>query len=152
MARAGAPERISRLPVDAQANVVCENNLKYMHRLDDESIQLIVTSPPYNIGKEYEHRTSLDRYVEEQTACIAQAVRVLHPSGSICWQVGNHVDDGEVFPLDIILYNLFKHHGLRLRNRIVWDLRARSALLQTVVWQTRNDPLVHQDRRLCVQP
>lgn len=149
MTRTAALEGISRLPVDAQADVVCENNLKYMHRLDDESMQLIVTSPPYNIGKEYERRTSLHCYIEEQAACIAQAVRVLHPSGSICWQVGNHIDNGEVFPLDIILYDLFKKHGLRLRNRIVWTFghglhcsKRFSGRHETILWFTKSDNYV----------
>lgn len=149
MTHTAAFERISRLPVDAQANVLCENNLKYMRRLDDETMQLIVTSPPYNIGKEYERRTSLDFYIEEQAACIAEAVRLLHPSGSICWQVGNHVDNGEVFPLDIILYDLFKNHGLRLRNRIVWTFghglhcsKRLSGRHETILWFTKTDNYV----------
>jgi hypothetical protein len=50
----------------------------------------------------------MEKYIEEQSACIAEAVRVLHPNGSICWQVGNHVQNGEIFPLDIVLYQLFK--------------------------------------------
>ena len=140
---------IARLHADASANIVRENNLKFMRRLDDESIQLIVTSPPYNIGKAYEKRTPLEKYVEEQAACIAEAVRVLHPSGSICWQVGNHVDDGEVFPLDIILYDLFKNHGLQLRNRIVWTFghglhctKRLSGRHETILWFTKSDDYV----------
>ena len=137
---------ITRLPADAHADIVCEDNLTYMRRLENESMQLIVTSPPYNLGKEYEQRTSLERYIEEQTACIAEAVRLLHPRGSICWEVGNHVDDGEVFPLDIILYGLFKNHGLQLRNRIVWTFghglhctKRLSGRHETILWFTKSE-------------
>ena len=137
---------ITRLPTDAHADIVCEDNLTYMRRLENESMQLIVTSPPYNLGKEYEQRTSLERYIEEQTACIAEAVRLLHPRGSICWQVGNHVDVGEVFPLDIILYGLFKNHGLQLRNRIVWTFghglhctKRLSGRHETILWFTKSE-------------
>src|SRR5688572_16390652 len=108
------PGKIVRLQRDAKADLVCGDNLRYMRGLDDESMHLIVTSPPYNIGKEYETRKTQEIYIEEQAACIAEAVRLLHPRGSICWQVGNHIDDGEVFPLDILLYRLFKNHGLKL--------------------------------------
>ncbi len=87
-----------------KVNIQCEDNLEYMRSLRKSSMHLIVTSPPYNIGKEYEKRRPLDIYIEDQAATIAEAVRLLHPKGSICWQVGNHIDDGEVFPLDIILY------------------------------------------------
>src|SRR5439155_9657103 len=82
--------------------------------------RLVVTSPPYNLGKEYERRVGLDAYVDEQAAVIERAVRVLTSDGSICWQVGNHVHRGEVFPLDAVLYPVFKRLGLTLRNRIVW--------------------------------
>jgi len=40
--------------------------------------------------------------------------------GSICWEVGNYVHNGEIIPLDILLYDCFKEKGLRVRNRIVW--------------------------------
>ncbi|WP_171136795.1 site-specific DNA-methyltransferase [Ruegeria sp. HKCCC1038] len=144
-----ALDTVTRLPVDAEANISCESNLKFMRRLEDETMQLIVTSPPYNIGKEYERRTSLDCYVEEQAACIAEAVRLLHPSGSICWQVGNHIDNGEVFPLDVILYSLFKNHGLQLRNRIVWTFghglhctKRLSGRHETILWFTKSNEYV----------
>jgi adenine-specific DNA-methyltransferase len=108
-------------------------------------MHLIATSPPYNIGKAYEKKTSLDVYVESQAATIAEAVRLLHPLGSICWQVGNHVDDGEIFPLDIILYGIFKTHGLRLRNRIIWTFghglhcqKRFSGRHETILWFTRD--------------
>jgi len=88
----------------------------------------------------------------EQGAVIAAAVRVLAPDGSICWQVGNHVDDGEVFPLDALLYPLFKRHGLVLRNRIVWHFehglhcaRRFSGRHETILWFTRGEFVFHLD-------
>lgn len=111
------------------------------------SVQLIVTSPPYNLGKVYERRTSLERYVAAQEAVIEAAERVLAPGGSICWQVGNHVDNGEVFPLDTILYPIFKRLGLQLRNRIVWHFehglhasRRFSGRYETINWYTKGEP------------
>lgn len=128
------------------AQIECKDNLEFMRTLRKGSMKLIVTSPPYNIGKEYERRTSIELYVEHQVATIAEAVRLLHPKGSICWQVGNHVDDGEIFPLDIILYPLFKSHGLKLRNRIVWTFghglhcqRRLSGRHETILWFSKSD-------------
>lgn len=129
-----------------QAIMRCEDNLAFMSKLASESMKLIVTSPPYNIGKAYEKRTSLDRYVEEQTAIIAECVRLLRSNGSICWQVGNHVQDGEIFPLDTVLYSIFKSHGLKLRNRIVWHFehglhcsKRLSGRYETIMWFTKGD-------------
>ena len=124
----------------------CMDNLKFMRSLLSEAMQLIVTSPPYNIGKAYEYRSSLDVYVDAQAQVIEECVRLLAPTGSICWQVGNHVSNGEIFPLDLVLYPLFKKHGLRLRNRIVWHFehglhctKRMSGRYETILWLTKGD-------------
>lgn len=136
------------LPLKRKVNatIECADNLEFMRAQKKESMHLIVTSPPYNIGKDYERRTSTEVYIEKQVATIAEAVRLLHPRGSICWQVGNHIDDGEVFPLDILLYQIFKNHGLRLRNRIIWTFghglhcqKRFSGRYETILWFTKSD-------------
>lgn len=114
------PFNVERLQTDKSAVLECKDNLAFMRSLPDASMKLIVTSPPYNIGKAYERRSPLEHYIQQQTAVIAECIRLLHPMGSICWQVGNHVHNGEIVPLDIPLYQVFKNHGLKLRNRIVW--------------------------------
>ena len=119
-----------------------------MQRLIDERLQmnLIVTSPPYNLGKDYETKASLDEYLENQTEVIKQCVSLLHPAGSICWQVGNYVDNGEVIPLDVLLYPIFRAEGLKLRNRIVWHFghglhasKRLSGRYETINWWTKSD-------------
>ena len=134
---------------DATANIKCENNLSYMRGLPDRSMHLIVTSPPYNLGKEYESKITLESYIEEQSECIKEAVRILNENGSICWQVGNHVNRGEVYPLDIFLYRRFKELSLKLRNRIVWTFghglhcrRRLSGRYETILWFTKSDDYV----------
>jgi adenine-specific DNA-methyltransferase len=129
----------------------CEDLLDAM---PPESVRLVVTSPPYNLGKEYERRVDLDAYVDEQAAVIERAVRALTDDGSICWQVGNHVHRGEVFPLDAVLYPVFKRLGLTLRNRIVWTFehglhatRRFSGRHETILWFTKGE-----DYRFDVDP
>lgn len=141
--------QLSRLGTDRDAHLRCQDNLEFMRSLKEGSMNLIVTSPPYNIGKEYERRTSMDAYLEAQTKTIVEAVRVLHPRGSICWQVGNYVENGEVFPLDIKLYHEFKKLRLKLRNRIIWTFghglhcqRRFSGRHETILWFTKADDYV----------
>lgn len=129
-----------------EAVLSCEDNLSFMARLPDACMKLIVTSPPYNIGKKYERRTPLDRYIEAQRAVIEECVRILRPDGSICWQVGNHVEKGEIIPLDAVLYSIFKSHGLKLRNRIVWHFehglhcsKRLSGRHEPILWFTKKD-------------
>jgi adenine-specific DNA-methyltransferase len=94
--------------------------LEFLKTIPDGTFQLVVTSPPYNLGKEYERRIHLDDYVEQQRRVIRECVRALKPAGSICWEVGNYVDAGTIIPLDAVLFPVFRELGLQCRNRIVW--------------------------------
>ena len=137
-----------------QPVMACEDNLAFMQRLEDARLQmkLIVTSPPYNLGKDYETKSSLDEYLASQTDVIKQCVRLLHPEGSICWQVGNFVDDGEVIPLDVLLYPIFRAEGLKLRNRIVWHFGHGLHASKRLSGRYETDQLVDQERRLHLEP
>ena len=131
----------------------CRDNLAFMRELDDGQMKLIVTSPPYNLGKSYEKRAPLDEYLRRQDRVISECVRLLHPSGSLCWQVGNYVEQGEIIPLDTVLYPLFHKHNLKMRNRIVWHFghglhcsKRFSGRYETINWWTRsNDYTFHLD-------
>jgi adenine-specific DNA-methyltransferase len=121
----------------------------FLATLPDHTAQLIITSPPYNLGKEYEDRIAIEKYLEAQSDVIAQLYRVLREDGSICWQVGNFVEDGEIFPLDIFYYNIFKKLGLFLRNRIVWHFehglhasKRFSGRYETILWFTKSENYV----------
>ena len=123
--------------------------LELLQSIPDEAAQLVVTSPPYNIGKEYEKRLDIDLYVEQQSRVIEECVRILHPRGSICWQVGNYVERGAIIPLDVLLYPIFAKLGLRMRNRIVWHFehglhctRRFSGRYETIIWFTKTDDYV----------
>lgn len=123
--------------------------LELLKTIPHESIQLIVTSPPYNIGKEYEKRLHLDAYLRQQARVIAECVRVLSSKGSVCWQVGNYVDGGTIIPLDTVLYPIFSDLGLRMRNRIIWHFehglhcsRRFSGRYETIIWFTKSDDYI----------
>lgn len=117
----------------------------FVATLPDESVNLIVTSPPYNLGKDYEDRVSIEQYLQSQEVVIEQLARVLREDGSLCWQVGNFVEAGEVYPLDILYYGIFKKLGLFLRNRIIWHFghglhasKRFSGRYETLLWFTKS--------------
>lgn len=123
--------------------------LDLLKSIPDNLLQLVVTSPPYNIGKEYERRLHLDLYLQQQAQVIAECVRALSPRGSVCWQVGNYVDRGAIIPLDTILYPIFAGLGLKMRNRIIWHFehglhcsRRFSGRYETIIWFTKSDDYV----------
>lgn len=122
---------------------------EFIGQVPDNSISLIITSPPYNLGKEYESRVSIERYLKTQAQLITQLYRVLREDGSLCWQVGNFVEDGEVYPLDILYYPIFKELGMKLRNRIIWKFghglhasKRFSGRYETILWFTKSDHYV----------
>ena len=122
------------------------NCLDLLRTIPDEALRLVVTSPPYNIGKEYEKRLNLKSYLDQQAAVIRECVRCLSPQGSICWQVGNYVDNGAIIPLDTVLYPIFTDLGLKMRNRIIWHFehglhcsRRLSGRYETIIWFTKTD-------------
>ncbi len=85
--------------------------LDLLAAIPSKSARLVVTSPPYNIGKVYEQRNSLDEYVAFQQRVIEECYRILADDGSICWQVGNYVANGEIIPLDVLLFPIFGRLG-----------------------------------------
>ena len=120
--------------------------LDFLEQIPDKSIQLIVTSPPYNIGKEYEERIDIEKYIFQQNKVISECIRILNDEGSICWETGNYVINGEIVPLDILLYNCFKSKGLQLRNRIIWHFghglhcsKRFSGRYETILWFTKSE-------------
>ena len=119
---------------------------EFLKTVPDNIATLIVTSPPYNIGKPYEKRVELDQYLSWQENVIRECLRILKPEGSVCWEIGNYVENGEVYPLDIYFYDIFKELGLRLRNRIIWrfghGLHAKlrfSGRYEVILWFTKSD-------------
>ena len=117
-----------------------------LKRVPDGIFKLIITSPPYNLGKEYELETELEEYLQRLNPIVDELVRVLAVDGSLCWQVGNYVKESEVFPLDILFYPFFRKHGLKLRNRVIWHFehglhasKRFSGRYETLLWFTKSN-------------
>jgi len=132
----------------ATADAIINNGSCYdfVKTIPDKSVTLIITSPPYNIGKKYEKKTSLNEYYFRQEQIINECVRILADNGSICWQTGNFVENSEIVPLDILLYSIFQKNNLKLRNRIIWQFghglhasKRFSGRYETILWFTKTD-------------
>lgn len=118
-----------------------------LDRLPNEPLfDLIVTSPPYNMGKAYDRKMTLEQYFAWQKGIIEKLVPRLKDTGSICWQVGNYVDNGCIYPLDIGFAPIFSGLSLRLKNRIVWHYghglhckRRFSGRYEVILWYTKSE-------------
>jgi len=123
------------------------DSLDFLKTVPDESVKLVVTSPPYNIGKVYEERVKLEEYLDYQRKVAEECKRIITDDGSIAWEVGNYVYHGEIFPLDYFFYRIFKEElGLKMRNRIIWRIghglhasRRFSGRYETISWFTKSD-------------
>ena len=132
-----------------KSKIITGDSLEFLKQLKSESIDLIVSSPPYNVGKEYEDRVSIEDYLAFYKELVAEMFRVLKPSGNIAWETGNYIDNKEVIPLDILFYPIFKDVGFKLRNRIIWrfghGLHARmrfSGRYETILWFSKGDDYI----------
>lgn len=122
-----------------------------LDKLENQKFDLIITSPPYNLRKDYETKSSFKNYLDGQSKMIEKMVPLLSNHGSVCWQVGNTLDNKtkEVIPLDIFFYEIFKEQGLFLRNRIIWYFghgfhakKRFSGRYETILWFTKTDDYV----------
>ena len=139
------------MPDQEKFSIVQGDAMDKLVDLQDREVQLFVSSPPYNIGKSYEKDSfaSLSDYRAWMESIVSLLWDKTSESGSVCWQVGNHVDRGCITPLDYIFYDLFTAKGFRLRNRIIWTfnfgLHAKTRLsgrYETLLWFTKGDRYV----------
>lgn len=138
---------------EGQIRLFEDDCLKILPLFGDESIDLIVTSPPYCMKKEYENISDdIDSFKSLNMKVIRESQRLLKKGGSLCWQVGFHVKDSIVVPLDILIYEIVEEINkelkddskLYLHNRIVWSFghglnaeKRLSGRYETIMWFTK---------------
>ena len=135
--------------MDLSSTQIVEGDVQSeLARVAHESVQLCVTSPPYNIGKSYERGsfTSFVEYRDWMEDVLENIFLKLKPGGSLCLQVGNHVSDGRVEPLDYVFMPVLSRIGFILRNRVIWTFnfglhaqRRLSGRYETLLWLTKGD-------------
>ena len=123
----------------------CRSLLSHM---SNDTVDITIASPPYCIGKAYESEsTTTEDFIRAQKEVLPEIVRVTKPGGSICWQIGYHVTDAAVFPLDYAIYDVLRdYREIILRNRIIWTFghglhstTRFSGRHETVLWLTKGD-------------
>jgi len=95
--------------------------LELLKKIPEKSISLIITSPPYCMGKEYDKSCEIDYFISLHRKIFPEVIKVLKPGGSLCWQVGFYVKNNSVIPLDYLIFDILKDYtDLSLKNRIIW--------------------------------
>lgn len=94
-----------------------------MHELPDNSVHLMVTSPPYNVGKEYDQDLTLEEYIDLLKRVWKETYRVLVPGGRACVNIAN-VGRKPYMPLNAMITMSMIEMGFLMRGEIIWNKSA----------------------------
>lgn len=127
------------LPASAY-NQIFTHSSESMHELPDNCVHLMVTSPPYNVGKEYDQNLKLDEYLAMLRRVWIETLRVLVPGGRACINVAN-LGRKPYIPLHAFIISDMLSLGFLMRGEIIWD-KASSASASTAwgSWRSASNP------------
>ena len=110
------------IPKDDLNKLYCKSS-ENMDEIPDDSIHLMVTSPPYNVGKEYDNDLTLDEYLELLTAVFGQTYKKLVTGGRACINIAN-IGRKPYIPLHAMVIEIMLDLGFLMRGEIIWDKSA----------------------------
>ncbi len=100
-------------------DTIFPHSCERMTELPDNSVALMVTSPPYNVGKDYDLDLSLDEYLDFLRSVLAETHRVLVPGGRIAFNVAN-LGRKPYMPMNAHVSAIAGEIGLLMRGEIIW--------------------------------
>ena len=128
-------------PISAEhMDHIIHGTAENMVQLPDNSVHLMVTSPPYNVGKEYDADLTLPEYLEFLGKVWAEVFRVLVPGGRACVNVAN-LGRRPYIPLNAWITDSMLHLGYLMRGEVIWN-KAASASPSTAwgSWKSATNP------------
>lgn len=114
----------NHIPPQFLDKIFCKSSEK-MDELPDNSVHLMVTSPPYNVGKEYDEDFTLEEYLQFLKKVWKDVYRVLVPGGRICINIAN-LGRKPYIPLDAFIVKDMLNLGFLMRGEVIWN-KASSA-------------------------
>lgn len=133
------PYHENQLPPDVLDKIFCQSAEK-MTQIPDNSIHLMITSPPYSVGKEYDQDLSLSEYLSFLTTVWEEVFRVLVPGGRACINIAN-LGRKPYIPLHTYVIGILENLGFLMRGEIIWD-KSASAGTSTAwgSWKSPSNP------------
>ncbi|MBT8213135.1 MAG: site-specific DNA-methyltransferase [Acidimicrobiia bacterium] len=140
--RRRAVESVSELtdPPDEILDTIRLGSSEDMSAIPDGCVALMVTSPPYNVGKDYDEDLSLDEYVGLLSRVLTETYRVLEPGGRVAVNVAN-LGRKPYLSLNHIVASILDEAGFLLRGEIIWQ-KAKAAGGSTAwgSWKSAKNP------------
>lgn len=129
----------NRIPAKYLDRIICKSSER-MTEIPDNSVHLMVTSPPYNVGKEYDDNLTLGEYLRFLDRVWKEVHRVLVPGGRACVNVAN-LGRKPYIPLDTFIVRGMLARGFLMRGEIIWN-KASSASVSTAwgSWRSAANP------------
>jgi len=129
------------IPPQFLDKIFCKSSEK-MEELPDNSVHLMVTSPPYNVGKEYDENITLQEYLEFLKRVWEEVYRVLVPGGRACINIAN-LGRKPYIPLHAFIIKDMLDLGFMMRGEIIWN-KASSASPSTAwgSWLSAANPIL----------
>ena len=113
-----------------------------MHHLPNDSVHLMITSPPYNVGKEYDADLTLGEYTDLLSDVMSEVYRVLVEGGRACINIAN-VGRTPYIPLHLYLTEIAHACGFYMRGEIIWDKGASAGVsCAWGSWQSSSNPVL----------
>lgn len=127
---------------EAMHNRIVRRSSESMSEIPDNSVHLMITSPPYNVSKEYDADLSLDEYLGLLRRVWQETFRVLVPGGRACINVAN-LGRKPYLPLTVFITELMLETGFLMRGEIIWD-KGASASASTAwgSWRSASNPVL----------
>jgi DNA modification methylase len=129
------------VPQEYLDQLLCKSS-EHMDELPDNSVHLMVTSPPYNATKEYDQNLNLEEYLQLLHNVWQETYRVLVPGGRACINVAN-LGRKPYIPLHGYIIAQMLEIGYLMRGEIIWN-KASSASQSTAwgSWQSASNPVL----------
>ncbi|MEO0068296.1 MAG: site-specific DNA-methyltransferase [candidate division WOR-3 bacterium] len=107
------------IPPEYLDRIFCKSS-EDMSELPDCSVHLMVTSPPYNVGKEYDENLTLQEYRDFLKRVWKEVYRVLVPGGRLCLNIAN-LGRRPYIPLEAFLTEDLFELGFLMRGQVIWN-------------------------------
>ena len=123
-------------------NRIIHSSCEEMKEIPDNSVHLMITSPPYNVSKEYDDDLSLNEYLHLLKRVFSATFRVLVNGGRVCVNVAN-LGRKPYIPLSDYISQMMIEIGFNMRGEIIWN-KAASASPSTAwgSWQSASNPIL----------
>ena len=132
------PRPENPLPETARDQFFCKSS-ENMDDLPDRCVHLMVTSPPYNVGKEYDKDLSMPEYLELIENVMAETYRVLVDGGRACVNVAN-IGRKPYIPLHAYIIQIAAKDGFFMRGEIIWDKGMIGSSTAWGSWMSPSNP------------